>query len=429
MQVTTLDESRTENSHRFQRFLPDGRRFLFVARCSQRENNALYLGSLNTGKVKRLMPIDSNARYLPPKDGKPGVLVYYLEGSLVSRVLNLEREEVSGEPVPVYEGVAYGASSAAAFFSISDDGRVALIRPAGSNQSQLIWYDRNGKATGALGPRAEYHQPRISPEGNRVAVSSTDPQTGNRDLFVLDATRGAISRLTNNVANDWYPVWSPDGKQLVFASDREGGAENLMFLKHSIDLAAEETRFRGGDPADWSRDGRWITSDGRSAAEIWIVPTTAEAKPFVYLASPFRERTARFSPDGHWLAYTSDESGHSDVYVRPFTGGAAPTEGKIRISEGGGDFPVWKKTGGELYFMSRDGTIFAVHTQDLGRTPPNPARLFRACADTTVSSPPVRDASYDPTYDTIDGQRFLVNCAVERPGTFTALLNWPFAGK
>jgi len=428
-----LDSARTENSHRYQRFLPDGRRFLFTARCGQRENNALYLASLDTGQAKRLMPINSKAHYIPPREGGPGVLIYYLEGSLVSRVLDLAREEVSGEPVPVYEGVAYNSTSLAAFFSISDDGRVAVIRPAGANQTLLTWHSRTGDLAGTLGPRGTYNQPRISPDGARVVVSSPDPQTGNRDLFVIEVARGTFSRLTTHVANDWYPVWSPDGKQLLFGSDRDGGTRNLTYLKRSLEPGAEESRFPGEQPVDWSRDGRWISffSESGRNTDLWIAPALPDGKPFPYLATPFRESTARFSPDTRLVAYTSNETGQFEVYVRPFTGGPAPPEGKIQISTGGGDFPVWKKEGGELYFMAGDSTLFAVNTQDFARSPavPHPSRLFRACEGTMVQPFPLRDASYDPPYDTLAGKRFLINCAAEAPGRFTVLLNWPFAAK
>jgi Tol biopolymer transport system component len=425
VQVTHLDASRTENSHRYQGFLPDGRRFLFTARCGERENNSLYLGSLDTVKVKRLMRIDSQARYLPGKNGGAGVLVYYLEGALVSRVFDPDREEVSGEPLPVYQGVAYAPASLSAFFSISEDGRVAVIRRGVAGQNQLTWFERSGKPAGTLGPRGDFMQPRISPDGSRVAVAGPDPQTGNRDVFVIDVVRGTSSRLTTHVANDWYPVWSPDGKQLLFGSDRDGGTELATFLKRSLEASAEETRYPGHEPTDWSRDGRWIVF---GTHDLGVAAAAQDGKSFAFLATRFQESTGRFSPDGLWLAYSSNEGGQFDVYVRPFAGGPAGAEGKIQISAGGGDFPVWRKDGKELYYMDAGGTIFAVDMQSLGRNVgvPRATRLFHACPGTVVQPLPVRGVSYGQSYDTMDGKRFLVTCAAESPGRYTVLMNWRF---
>jgi hypothetical protein len=162
-----------------------------------------------------------------------------------------------------------------------------------------------------------------------------------------------------------------------------------------------------------------------------MVSPTGSEKPFAFLKTQFQESGARFSPDGKWLAYVSNESGRFEVYVRPFHGEPAAAEGKIQISQSGGDFPVWRRAGGELYYMSDDRIIYAVNTKDLGRAsaPPLPARLFAACAGKGLTSPPGAGVSYDNPFDTHDGQRFLVNCTVEPPGKFLVLMNWPLENK
>ncbi len=431
VQVTHLDPSRTENSHRYPQFLPDGRRFLFTARCGQREFNALFLGSLDTGRVKRLMPVDSNVQYVPARGNRPGVLLYYRDGAVVARRFSAEREEVFGEPFPAFDGVAYQPASIAAFFRVSNDGRLATVQPSGATDTALVWHERDGRQSGQLGPRGNYLQPRISPDGGRLAYTGADPQTGNRDLFVMEIPRGTISRLTTNVANDWNPVWSPDGKQLLFGSDRDGGPLNLSYLKKSIDSGAAEVRFPGAEPYDWSRDGRWLSLSGLRQPAIYIAGATQDAKPFTYLDTPFQEGDARFSPDGKWISYVSNESGQYEVYVRPFTGGPAPSEGKLQVSNGGGDYPVWKPDGGELYFLGIDSWLYAVNTIGLGRSvqAPNPVRLFHACAMTTTASAAASNQMYAYPYDTHDGKRFLFNCNAEPSSQFTVLLNWPFDGK
>jgi hypothetical protein len=150
------------------------------------------------------------------------------------------------------------------------------------------------------------------------------------------------------------------------------------------------------------------------------------AKPFAYLKTNFNEGGARFSPDGRWMAYTSNETGRYEVYVRPFAEGPAGAEGKIRISSGGGDFPVWHPDGHELYYMSGDFTLYAVNTRQLGKsTMPLATRLFRACPGTLPIRPPMRGEPFGYSYGTHDGKQFLINCAVEPPGRFVVLLNWP----
>ena len=427
IQVTHLDASRAENSHRGLQFLPDGRRFLFTARCAQRENNALYLGSLDSPVLKRIMPVDSNAHYLPPRSGQPGMLLYYRDGGLVAQSFDPDRAVVSGDPAPVIDRVDYNATGITAYFKLSADGRVAVVQPAGANETQPAWFDRNGEESGKLGPRGNYQQLRISPDGNRVLFSRPDPRTGNRDLFELEIARGVTSRLTTHVANDWFAVWSPDGTQIVFGSDRDGGTSMLSYIKKSMDPGSGESRFPGEEPLDWSRDGRWLALN-TGGRDIGVAPAVPDGKPFPYLATPFREGGARFSPDGRWLAYVSDETGQFEVYVRPFAGAPAPEEGKIRISSKGGDFPVWKPDGQELYYMAPDRAIYAADTRSLGHSgaAPSGVRLFGTCPGTSISSLPATDATYMAPYDTHDGKRFLVNCNAEPRGRFSVLLNWPF---
>jgi serine/threonine protein kinase len=426
--LTQLDRSRSENSHRGLSFLPDGHKFLYTARCGDRANNALYIGSLDTGKVRRLMPIESQARYVPSNGDRPGALVYYRDGALVARQFDPVSEEIAGDPVPVLDRVLYNPTGLGAGFQISADGRVAMIRLAGGGDTQLLWHERDGRQAGTLGPRGDYLQPRISPDGTRVAVEEPDPQTGNRDVFILEVVRGVNSRLTTHVANDWFPVWSPDGKQILFGSDRDGGTANLNYLKTSLDAGASESRLPGENPSDWSRDGHWISF---GASDIFVTAAAPDAKPFPYLATPFFENSARFSPDGKWLAYTSNESGRFEVYVRPFAGVPAPPEGKIQISNGGGDFPVWNPDGKELYFMDAGATIYAANSEGLGRSPqlPKITKLFHACPERRVMIGPVTGESYAHSYDTHDGKRFLVNCTAEPSGQFTVLLNWAFGAK
>ena len=270
-------------------------------------------------------------------------------------------------------------------------------------------------------------QPRLSPQGDRVVFTRPDVQTGNRDVWTMDVARGLAARLTLHPANDWRAVWSPDGKRIAFGSDRDGGTESVLYLKRSMDPGGEESSLGiGFGPTDWSRDGQWIAYGDTT---IGIVTASGARKPFLFLSTPFQYGGARFAPDGKWLAYVSDETGNYEVFVRPFAGGPAAAEGKIQISDNGGDFPVWRSDGRELYYLSRDLTIYAVTTSDLkSGTVSRPARLFRACPrgnDPQSLPPPGRGASsWGNVFDTVDGKRFLINCAAHSLGQFVVLMNW-----
>ena len=364
-QITSLDGSRTENSHRSPSFLPDGRRFLFTTRCAQRDNNALYLGSLDSPTVRRLMPIQSNVGYVPPRRGVKAYLVYHRDGALIAQSFDPDSEKFDTKPVTITDDIAYAAAGAIAWFALSADGRIVVAAPAGFNETRLSWFDRNGSAAGVIGPRGELWQPRLSPTGDRVAFTRPDDQTGNRDVWYIETARGVAARLTTHVANDWFPVWSPDGKQIVFGSDRGGGAALTAHIKTSMDPGRDEAPLAHilQEPHDWSRDGKWISY---GFPQLSVAPIASEGKPFQFIATPFMTTGGRFSPDGKWIAYASNETGRFEIYVRPFTGGPAAAEGKIQMSNQGGDYPVWRADGGELFYMASDLNIYAVNTKDLG---------------------------------------------------------------
>jgi Tol biopolymer transport system component len=429
--LTTLNESLTENSHRFPEFLPDGRRFLFTSRCGERANNALYLGSLDSPDVTRLMPAQSAVSYIPPGGERPALLIYYRDGALVAQPFDLYEQKLTGEPTAIVDRVGYNAPSLQARFRVSRDGRIIITQSADPlENSRLTWFNRSGEEQGTLGAPADLIQPRISPQGDRVAFAAPDRQTGNRDVWYFEIDRGIRARLTTHVAADWFPVWSPDGRQLLFASERDGGAGNVPYLKTSMDPGSSESRYARlqAQPNDWSADGRWVAYIGSSGRDLFVGPASGSVEPFQFLATAAWETDPRFSPDSRWIAYTSDESGRGEVYTRPFTGEPAAPAGKIQVSNNGGGYALWAPSGREIFYMSGDGSVFAVDTRNLGRTEtlPTPVRLFQACPATQPQGMPLRGEPISPDFDTRDGQRFLVSCLVEPPGRFTVLMNWTF---
>jgi hypothetical protein len=230
-------------------------------------------------------------------------------------------------------------------------------------------------------------QPRLSPKGDRVAFTRPDSRNGNRDVWTIEIERGIAAPLTRNPANDWHPVWSSDGSQLLFNSDRAGRPEGVLHLKRALDASAEETQLLDvqSSPTDWSHDGRWIVMEGGFAGPepggTVSILSRPDLKPKRLIGTASRHGATRFSRDGKWVAYSSDETGRFEVFVRPFANGSVGSE-KIQISESGADFPVWRSDGREMYFMAEDATIHVVKTGTLrvDGPVPRPQALFRPCS-------------------------------------------------
>jgi Tol biopolymer transport system component len=235
-----------------------------------------------------------------------------------------------------------------------------------------------------------------------------DRESGNRDVWLVDTANGALTRLTSGPANDWVPVWSPDGAQIAFASDRN---ERSTVYRKAVDGSGTEDilirpgRDGGVFPLDWSPDGRWMlyqVDNGRAGTDLWILPLFEDAKPHPFLSTEFVETGATFSPDGRWVAYTSNESGSFDVYIRP-----VDKPGKIRVSPSGGTHPKWSDTGRELFFIA-PGDVLSVASVAGGNQlqVSTLTSLFRTC----IPNQTLRGG--ENFYDVApDGKRFIFVCA------------------
>jgi Tol biopolymer transport system component len=309
---------------------------------------------------------------------------------------------VSGAEVQVTEGTGN--------VSVSDDGTI-VYRPAVSPVSRLTWFDLSGRRTGTVGEPGPYEQVVLSPRGRRAAVVRPDAQ-GNRDLWNVDLGSGILSRLTTHPADDTDPSWSPDERALAFTSRRAGVA--TVFVKDLLSgkegpLVAFPERVALDE---WTRDGRFIIFRNFGKA-VYAMALTGNRTPKMLIDTPFIEDEVHVSPDGHWVAFETNESGRWEVYLAAF-----PTfTSKRQVSSGGGVQPQWRHDGRELFYLGPDGSMMSVRVEtrtDLTAT--TPARLF-----TTNIAPDPGVPKYGVT---ADGQRFL---GVERIGgtaSFTFLLNW-----
>ena len=405
--------------------LPDGRHFLYWRLSSSKETNGIYVGSLDAKpeqqSTKRLLSDGSSVRYVPSAEAAPapGFLLFVrspgvlIPGTLMAQPFDPRRLELSGDAVPIAEQVFLLQG-----FSASSNGKLAY-RAIGAQANQLSWIDRSGKATATAAPPGIYNNFRLAPDDKRVAFDRPN------DVWVMDLVRGVPSRLTADPAVSNLPIWSPDGLRILYPNRRRGVFD--LYIKSASGAGPEEVMVKLGTPTgwatSWSRDGHYILyqmpSDKR-IQELWIAPQFGDRKPFPYLQTQFNEAEGAFSPDGHWVAYVSDETGRNEVYVQAF-----PLSGaKSLISAGGGSQPAWRKDGTELFYVAADRNLMAVPVK------------FTPTFDASVPKPLFPLPNAVPTGLQIymyavagDGQRFLV---ATPPGTaaqaassgYQVVLNW-----
>jgi Tol biopolymer transport system component len=418
-QVTRLDQSRGEVDHLWPHFLPDGRRFLFSSTSRVHEDQVsrgIYVASLDGGQPRLLFQADSRVEYV-----HPGYLLFVREGTLMAQAFDATSLRLTGEAVSIADRLHYFRSAANAGFSASQGGTLAYH--AGASTSRLVWFDRKGNEIDTMGTPGIYGSVRISPNGKQVAVEVVDPGSGTSDLWIHDVSRETPTRLTSDLGSEADPVWSPDGRLVVFRSDRDGPPD--LYRKSSSGIAPAEVLLKQAGvqrPTDWSSDGHFLTyteEDRETGHSLWILPLARDHQPKPFLRTRFQEGTATFSPDGRWLAFVSDESGGPEVYVARL----ADTGPKHRISTAGGIAPRWRRDGKELFYVEPGNRFMAVPVS-LGASfeARVPVQLFRVASRVGFTRR-VWYASYDVSGD---GENFLVNVVLEDAAVapITVILNW-----
>jgi Tol biopolymer transport system component len=420
--LTRLDTTRKETTHRWPWFLPDGKHFLFLiasfTSSAEQEKMGVYLGSLDHGEEKFLLRANSNMAFAPPD-----TILFLRERNLFAQHFDLEGFRVSGDPVPVAEQIQYFPQIFAGLFSASGSGSLLYQNQGGSTLGRLVWFDRAGKSLGAIGTPADQANPRLSPDGRRVSVSITDARSGNVDIWSYDAAGGIPTRLTTDPAVDGTAIWSPDGAHIAYASMRRGRAELFEMSGDGGDqrpVSASPPSQRTSYPTDWTPDGvrlLYRTGIATSNLELWLTPRDGE-EPSPFIHASFGVSNGRFSPDGRFIAYASNESGRWEIYVASFPGPG----GNWKVSSEGGSEPEWRHDGRELFFLGANGYLMAVPvrlspTFDAGE--PKPLFLIRRREPVAT----LDLFSYDVSRD---GQRFLVNADAGEPTTtpLTVVLDW-----
>jgi eukaryotic-like serine/threonine-protein kinase len=416
--LTTLDRARGENTHRWPLFLPDGRHLLYLVRGDTPHINGIYLTSLERPREKTPILETSMAAAYSPAHGKhPAYLYWVRQQTLLAQPFDTEHAQFSGEAVPVPGAhiVALAPGFGRSSFSVSNDG--VVLFGTGSDRYQLSWLNREGKLLSTVGEPDRYAAVRISPDGKRVVAVLAD-SSGNPDTWLLELARGIPSRLTFG-GSFGTGAWSPDGQRIAYHLLNN----TKLLAKSATGAGQEETVLLSQYTVymnDWSRDGRFLvytqlSPEGRS--ELWLLPLTGDHSPLPFLKSGFNEKQGQVSPDSKWIAYTSDESGRSEVYVQSFPAAGA----KWLVSNGGGNFARWRRDGEELFYRALDGKLMAASIRSVARGLEfgTPTALFRI-------SEPQGEFSY--AYDVApDGQKILALVPRQIAGdsaSLTVVMNW-----
>ncbi|MEE8256806.1 MAG: hypothetical protein V3R60_02855, partial [Acidobacteriota bacterium] len=406
---TTLDEEKGEIVYRWPQVLPGGKAVLFTVLARSVGEPYIEVQSLETGERKTLQQAGFYARYLPT-----GHLAYVREGTLFAAPFDLGRLEVTGPTAHIVEDENTSQGAESAQFDLSQTGTLVYLTGAAGGESTLVWVDREGKREPLLETPHNYSWPELSPDGRRLAV-----QIGgsNIDVWVHELSRNVLSRLTFAEGYDGAPVWTPDGERIAFRSSRDGGAANIYWKP--ADGSGEAERLTTSDnlhsPSSWSPDGKMMAFfelNPETGWDIWTLRLEGDRKPEPFLRTRFAELGLTFSPDGRWITYQSNESGRTEVYVRPFPGPG----GKCQVSAGASRAPFqrWSHDGRELFYLNGNKMMVVPVRAGESFSAGTPQVLF--------------EGSFGFGYDvTADGQRFVMVQPGEQTAATTQLnfvFNW-----
>jgi Tol biopolymer transport system component len=405
-----------QNDHRAPVILPDGRHFLYYARGTP-QTRGVYVARLDGSESRRVLDADAAAVY-----AASGYLLFVRQGDLYAQAFDASRLALNGVAFRMAGQVSVHPGVSLASLATSAAGAIAYGTTS-IRRTQFTWFDRSGNRLETVGApdKTPLANPALSPDGRKVAFSRD--VGGNGDIWLMDM-HGATSRFTSDPGNPSNPIWSSDGRQILFQSGRSGTLD--IYSRSFSDSALEQVLVRSPReiqemkyPSDVSADGRFLLyTRAIGNYDLWYVALVGDRTPRPFLETTFDERDGQFSPDGKWVAYQSNESGHDEIYLKPFPG---PGD-RIQVSAGGGQQVRWGHRGAELFYVAADQNMTSVPVTfaadgavALGRR----VALFRTEFDTTLRLRQQYVVS-------ADGQRFLINAPTDAidPPSITLILNW-----
>jgi serine/threonine protein kinase/Tol biopolymer transport system component len=406
-----------DGSHRWPQFLPDGRRFIFFSTLGHPDRQGIYLASLDGGEPRRVLASETAGIFVPPDR-----LLAVREDTLMAAPFDPDQPALTGELAALARPVGRDDGVVAAAFSASA-GVLAYRAAGGSQRRQLVWMDRAGTLRSAIGTPDENQltQPSLDRTGRRIAVGRN--VLGNFDIWLMEADSGVPARFTFDRASDITPLWFPDGRRVLFQSARNGRAG--LFERSATGIGDELVVIEdAGVPLSWSPDGQLLVysrPSPKSGIDLWMLPMTGDRKPLPVVQNPGDQLGGEISPDGHWLAYESNESGRQDIYVQSFPDAG----GKWQVSSGGGTGPRWSPAGNELYYVAPDARLMAASiassSDDKTVHVGVPMALFTTRLASGAGVLPGR-----PQYAVAPDGRFLLNTIVADtpPSPITVIVNW-----
>jgi eukaryotic-like serine/threonine-protein kinase len=418
--VRGLDESRQETANMQPVFLPDGNHFLYLAWSTQQASRAIYVGSLESADTVKLFDSQSKVEY-----AAPGYLLFHRAGALFAQPFDAQKIAFTGAVVRIADDVAYDVLSGEAAFAVSDNERLVYASGGPAVRREFAWFGRTGRPEGTAGNPGLYTTNfDLSPDGTKIAVAQRNPETSQFDIWVIDWARHTPARFTFDPAlgANGNVVWSPDGLRIAFSSERSGNRDIFESTAGGTGETSVLATRNDEWPEDWSKDGRYLafgSNSGNGAfGDLYALPLFGDRKPIQVALSPSAEDEPRFSFNGKWLAYNSNESGTPQVYVVAFPA----VDQKRQISTAGGVQPRWRRDDRELYYLAPDGAVMAVEFRSTVQSEA-PHRLF----DTGLSP----DQSRDQYAVSPDGQRFLIQLPVHDGSVVpvTLIMNWTTAFK
>jgi serine/threonine protein kinase len=414
--VTRVDTLRKESSQRWPHFLPDGKHFLYFSRTvsfgSEAEGDAVMVSSLDGGPSSFILNSSSNAAYAS------GYLLFMRGASVLAHRFDPDNFSLTGDALSVAEGVINDPGFSLGVFSTSQNGILAYQTGVGLAGARMVIVDRRGKPLNYLDDVIEHFGPRISPNGERIVLNIFEPKSRTQNLWMYDLARQSRTRFTSGLTADFSTVWSPDGKQIAYIATDAEGRRGAIRLQPSSGGSSNETVLESEENlfvSDWSPNGDFLCLTRfsvKTQTDVLFVNLSGEKKIREFAASAYNESDGRFSPDGRWIAYSSDETGQTEVYLRPLSGSGSA----IKVSSAGGTQPVWKRDGKELFFVSKENKMMAAEIRSSGSS------IFVGAARELFARTPIM-AEYDVFPD---GNRFLINRDIEPTETdpVTIVVNW-----